>query len=422
MLAEKDPPRYLAKVDATVETTLSDRFGLSGFPTMLFFRGGEHLEFHGGAATSEVITDWVLRMSGPPSARVTCSELRTKIEEDRFVLAFFGEESDPLFADAHLAYAQKDADLSFVHTNEDDCANEFGVELPAEVFFRKFDEPIVVYSGNPNKDELVTWATRLTIPTCFEFAHEHVYLVSRERHPTLILFRSGDDKDADFMKVYKEAAATYKGRLLFSYSDIEDDQTPTQVPARLAQMLGVEKEHLPTLRALLPAENMKKLEAPTKPADLTVENIGTFIDDIFSGRLQEQIRSEEAPEQSDDAVRVIVGSTHDNIVMDPTKDVFVMYYAPWCGFCKALAPTWGELAELYKEAAVDDLVIAKFDATENEAKDVKITGFPTMIFYPKDNKAGIVYDEGRELPDLVAWITEHSPVMKAHRGDVKEEL
>jgi len=188
--------------------------------------------------------------------------------------------------------------------------------------------------------------------------------------------------------------------------------------------MGVEKEHLPTLRALLPAENMKKLEAPTEPADLTVENIGTFIDDIFSGRLQEKIRSEEAPEQGDDAVRVIVGSTHDSIVRDPSKDVFVKYYAPWCGFCKALAPTWAQLAELYRD--VDDLVIAKFDATENEAKDVKVTGFPTLIFYPKDNKAGITYDEGRDLGDLTAWINEHSPVMKAARGggggDVHDEL
>jgi len=50
--------------------------------------------------------------------------------------------------------------------------------------------------------------------------------------------------------------------------------------------------------------------------------------------------------------------------MDTTKDVLVKYYAPWCGHCKKLAPVWDELAESY--ANVDDLVIAKFDATLNE--------------------------------------------------------
>jgi len=56
--------------------------------------------------------------------------------------------------------------------------------------------------------------------------------------------------------------------------------------------------------------------------------------------------------------------------MDSTKDVLVKYYAPWCGHCKALAPTWLELANDLQN--VDNLVIAKMDATANEVKDLQI--------------------------------------------------
>jgi protein disulfide-isomerase A6 len=109
---------------------------------------------------------------------------------------------------------------------------------------------------------------------------------------------------------------------------------------------------------------------------------------------------------------VIVGTSFDRIVRDTTKDVFVKYYAPWCGHCKSLAPTWEELAT--SVANIDDLVIAKFDATANEVSGLSIRGYPTLKFYPKDNKEGIDYDGERDLDSFKNWLKEHSSAYKAH--------
>ena len=101
------------------------------------------------------------------------------------------------------------------------------------------------------------------------------------------------------------------------------------------------------------------------------------------------------PATNDGPVKTVVGTQWNEIVGDSTKDVFVKYYAPWCGHCKSLAPIWTELGEYV--AGLDDVVIAEMDSTLNEVQGVAIRGFPTLIYYPKDNKEGVNYEGGREL-------------------------
>ena len=106
--------------------------------------------------------------------------------------------------------------------------------------------------------------------------------------------------------------------------------------------------------------------------------------------------------------------------MDPSKDVLVKYYAPWCGHCKKLAPIWDELADSY--AGVDDLVIAKFDATVNEVAGLQIQGYPTLKWYPKGDKSGQTYEGDRELADFQKFLSENSSSAKAHNSEPNSEL
>eukprot|EP01065_Artemidia_motanka_P023178 TRINITY_DN2760_c0_g2_i1.p1 TRINITY_DN2760_c0_g2~~TRINITY_DN2760_c0_g2_i1.p1 ORF type:complete len:277 (+),score=107.17 TRINITY_DN2760_c0_g2_i1:64-831(+) len=94
-----------------------------------------------------------------------------------------------------------------------------------------------------------------------------------------------------------------------------------------------------------------------------------------------------------------------NEVVDSTeRDVFVKFYAPWCGHCKSMAPEWVSLAESNK--GVTDLLIAEVNADEHKhlARHHDIQGFPTLKWYSKSNKKGETYQGARAAAAMQDFI------------------
>jgi len=404
----------LAKVDVTENKELGERFGIKGFPTLKFFKGGVPSDYEGGR-TKDAIVNYIVKKSGPPSNSVDCDGLKTLTADNKFVIAYFGDETTPMYTEAHVPYASTEDKIVFAHTSDAACATGFGAAAPGVVFFRKFETESNVYTGKADKDSLISFVKPLMVPTMFEFSEEEIEAVFGQQQPTVILFRSdASDKDAAFMATFEEAAKANKGKMLFGYSDIAEG-----IQERLAEFIGISEAQLPSLRAIIP-NGMKKYEAEVKPADLTVAIITKFVDDVLDGKVAASLKSEAIPEKNDEAVKTIVGKQFEEIVMDTTKDAFVMYYAPWCGHCKKLHAPWEELAT--NMAQYSNLVIGKFDATANEAEGVEVRGYPTLIFYPKDNKAGVSYDGERDVESFTAWLKENAPTIVGHVDAVKDDL
>lgn len=119
------------------------------------------------------------------------------------------------------------------------------------------------------------------------------------------------------------------------------------------------------------------------------------------------LRSQRRPKQKG-PVTVVVGSTFDEIVYDQTKDVLIEFYAPWCGHCKNLEPKYKQLAKKFKK--YEDLVIAKFDATANDAPpEFEFKGFPTIFFVAAGELRNVVkYEGGREVEDFTLFLEENA--------------
>jgi len=138
--------------------------------------------------------------------------------------------------------------------------------------------------------------------------------------------------------------------------------------------------------------------------EITEDALRAHLQGFDDGTSQPTVKSEEIPASQDGPVYVLVGKSFESVVYDESKDVLVEFYAPWCGHCKTLAPKYDALGESFKSSP--NVVIAKVDATANDTP-ADIQGFPTIIFYPANNKKGITYEGERSESALAAFVREN---------------
>jgi len=141
-----------------------------------------------------------------------------------------------------------------------------------------------------------------------------------------------------------------------------------------------------------------------------VPNIKSFASEFLAGKLTPYVKSEPIPADNSGPVKVVVGSTFDQIVSDPKKDVLVEFYAPWCGHCKSLEPKYSKLGK--KLETVESVVIAKIDATANDyPPEYEVSGYPTIFFKPAGEGAKPVKYEGeRETADLLQFVKKNAKI------------
>jgi protein disulfide-isomerase A4 len=156
--------------------------------------------------------------------------------------------------------------------------------------------------------------------------------------------------------------------------------------------------------------------------DVDSEVITEFVESVLAGEVKPSIKSQIVPAVNDGPVKIVVGSTFEDIVVKSPKNVLIEFYAPWCGHCKTLEPVYKQLAFEFSDHA-NTLTIAKLDATANDYPEkYDVSGFPTLYFIPanaKDSPHHYVGD--RSLADLTKYLNQ----MLDHefsKADSKDEL
>ncbi|CDQ68894.1 unnamed protein product [Oncorhynchus mykiss] len=405
----------LAKVDATEEADLAQEYGVRGYPTIKFFKGGDKespKEYSAGRQADDIV-NWLKKRTGPAATTLgEVAQAETMIAENEVAVIGFFKDAESEGATAFLKAAEAVDDVPFGITSNDAVFSKFEVSKDGVVLFKKFDEGRNAFDGELSKTELLAFIKANQLPLVIEFTEQtapKIFGGEIKSHILMFVPKAADD--------FNDKMADIRGIQGQDPVHLHRQRGGRQ-PAHPG-VLWAEEEECPAIRLITLEEEMTKYRPESEA--ITADNIIAFCTLFTEGKLKPHLMSQDIPEDWDkNPVRVLVGKNFEEVVFDPKKNVFVEFYAPWCGHCKQLDPIWTKLGEKYQDSA--DIVVAKMDSTANEIETVKVHSFPTLKFFPAGDEHKVVdYNGERTLEGFTKFLESGGKDGGAPAGEEGEE-
>jgi len=380
----------LAKVDATEEKELASKYGVKGFPTLLWFDGGKQIDYDGGRTTDTII-EWVISMTGPAVLETT----PTGAVGMKPQIVLEGDAMLPGFEAAAKANRRKAS--WYLQKNGG---------RPKVVLSHRNEEPVEITGSDAgNKDKIAAFLKENELPLFGPLDGDTFDRYMELGKGMVWALFPGDGKTLEQVEaanrpMMTQVAKNFKGQYYMTFTDT------VKFKDAIDNMLTVEK--FPAIAVQKKAGDKKKY---LYDGEMTADRITRFIQDVDAGRVQPRLKSDPEPSGNTGPVKQIVGVTLQKEVFTPDKDVLLQVMAPWCGHCKKLDPEYEKLAQkIVKEGLSDLLAVGRIDGTTNDSpvETMEWTGFPTIYFVKAGIPEPITYDGERTAKGLWKYIKKHA--------------
>ena len=432
ILKEENSEIKLAKIDATVHGDVQSKYEVGGYPTLKYFRSGKPLNFN-GQRTADYIVEWLKKKANPPAKELkSLEDARKFVDESEISIIGYFKNPTSFKAKNFVEVAEilDEHGFSYGITNDpsvlEDLRND-KIEVVSDQIslFKPFDEKRNDFKGKAYSSENIKeFIMANYLPILIEYEPKYnrrIFDQSRRNGALWLILSANSDQYSAQKGVAKKIANENVGKFLTIIMNIDSETGSNE---RFLELLGVSAKEAPAMRFAL---GWSTKYMPASATEMTENGIKQFLEDQKYGRAVEitWTKSEEISDDWDkDPVKVLVGKNF-NEVIKKNKRVFVEFYAPWCGHCKALTATWDELGEKLEDR--DDIMIAKIEATSNDVDNVSVRSYPTLILFKGSITNQIKYEEGdRSLKGLLKFLSKHgikeTEKVEKKKTKKKEEL
>ncbi|XP_016106207.1 protein disulfide-isomerase A2 [Sinocyclocheilus grahami] len=412
----------LAKVDIDEEKDFATEFDVGSFPTLKFFKDGnrQNATDFSGKRTVKGITRWLERHTGPSATVLNDVKSAQALLDahDVVVVGFFQDlEGDKAktFYDVTLIAV----DFDFGITSNPELFKKYDVKSDSLVLFKKFDEKRadkpLTEDSELDKGEMISFihanSMKLVIPFNEENA-EQIFKSKVRNHMILFINTTVESQNA-LLEDFRDVASEFKEKVLFITLDVTSDKSD-----HVLKYFSISANDAPIIRLI----NIDKVVTyAMEGSTINKETLRTFSQGVLDGTMKPFLKTQKIPEDWEkNPVKVLVGKNFNEVAFNETKNVFVEFYAPWCGHCQQLDPIWDELGEKYKDH--ENIIIAKMDATENDVEDVTIQGFPTIKYFPAGAEKKIVdYNGNRDLETFSKFLDNGGVIPEEESKDDDED-
>ncbi|KAK0056236.1 thioredoxin domain-containing protein 11-like isoform X1 [Biomphalaria pfeifferi] len=149
--------------------------------------------------------------------------------------------------------------------------------------------------------------------------------------------------------------------------------------------------------------------------NFTYSNTVSFLMDYEQGYLRRHQQSNGFPQsfcevKGQVCLQELTSATFLSAVKEEEKDVVVLIYAHWCGFCQTLSHTFLALAQYFSTSP--HIVFARINGATNDLPwEYTFDSYPVIVFFSARRKAdSIVYpsDEDMSLTKLIRFVLHHA--------------